>query len=287
MGIGIHKQVICRDISHILKLDEIEYLLVQCTKNNVELYISNIYSANSKSFRNQQKKLQIFIVQLKIKKLNVLIMIVRDANNSAVKLKGMIDLIPEFVKNKLRQSKTDIFQINQELLHSISFQQNNLSDHKLIICQLNLKKNLKSKKQYNFIINKEQIYLLNLNCSHSENFREFIQKIQENQKTFQIYRRKRLGLESIIHRTSQDFLNIFQLINSNIRTKQNKITHKQIKKLVIVNPNKRDGEIMNYYIDNLDNLIADQQAEIIKDQLISNLYYSQNKNLLRFNIFYI
>ncbi|CAD8165446.1 unnamed protein product [Paramecium pentaurelia] len=65
----------------------------------------------------------------------------------------------------------------------------------------------------------EQVYLLNLNCSHSENFREFIQKIQENQKRFQIDRRKSQGLKSIIHRTSQDFLNIFQLINSNIRTK--------------------------------------------------------------------
>ncbi|CAD8150563.1 unnamed protein product [Paramecium pentaurelia] len=163
-------------------------------------------------------------------------MIVGDSNNSTVKLKGMIDLIPEYqityqrsFKNKLRQSNKDIFQINQELSHSISFQQNNLSDHTLIICQLNLKKNLKSKKQYNFIINKEQIYLLNLNCSHSENFREFIQKIQENQKRFQIYRRKRQGLESIIHRTSQDFLNIFQLINSNIRTKQNKIPINQLK----------------------------------------------------------
>ncbi|CAD8181560.1 unnamed protein product [Paramecium pentaurelia] len=81
------------------------------------------------------------------------------------------------------------------------------------------------------IIN-EQIFLLNLNCSHSENFREFIQKIQENLKRFQIYRRKTQGKESIIHRTSQDFLIIFQLINSNIRTKQNKITHQLIKKLV-------------------------------------------------------
>ncbi|CAD8213505.1 unnamed protein product [Paramecium pentaurelia] len=127
ISIGIHKQFICRDISHLFKLDEIEYLLVQSTKI-MQNYILNIHSANSNSFRNQQEKLQIFIVQLKTKKPNALKMIVRDINNSAVKLTGMIDLIPKYqityqryAKYKLLYSKTDIFQNNQELSSSISF----------------------------------------------------------------------------------------------------------------------------------------------------------------------
>ncbi|CAK68179.1 unnamed protein product (macronuclear) [Paramecium tetraurelia] len=68
-------------------------------------------------------------------------------------------------------------------------------------------------------MNKQQVQLLNSNCTLSENFREFIHKIQQNQKRFQLYRRK----DKVSNQQCIEFLKIFKQTLINQQQYQNQV----------------------------------------------------------------
>ncbi|CAD8198859.1 unnamed protein product [Paramecium pentaurelia] len=204
-----------------------------------------------------------FLAKLKISQLFL-------NNQSKIQLLQLKDLVPQtqrtfsrIIQSKVVKSKTDCLLIKANLEAKCTFQQNSLSDNILITSKIEIQQSHLTPRRYQFYPIKLNILSLNIQYCKSKSFADFYNNLKQNSHRNKFFNRIREKLMQLNHYEGSSIGNTLKEIEKNLRSNYSKEAFRIIDRLVIMKPAKRDGGLMNFFLDGND-LVTDNE------QILSN-----------------
>ncbi|KAL4467970.1 hypothetical protein ABPG72_021751 [Tetrahymena utriculariae] len=304
IAIGVQKQFTITNITHKVPKELLESIMeiivLQIHHQLFSMIALNIYIPfNNKFGKKLLNKLRNWIIHLQTEKPNTTILVCGDFNTSQNPIPTMYNFTQNIACTfkreihlksnnsiKIQENKLDLILCNKNLQHECnSTFYAGISDHALIHSKIYLEKQNLQINTTMIIPNKKITLEISKSArTRASTSKEFLENHREIMKRSTTYTKQRLKINQF-QEQKKTFDELVEQIDSLIRTQQSRISYQTLKRICIIHPNKRDGDLFKCFT-NEGGVVITEQQQILKSCLLQIGEYStlQTINIMEYNL---